>query len=400
MRPAKRRVEGLGLGGDLVEGLQEGAEVLLLRLLQLLRSLTRRGVGAGGGREAAVMSAMLPAALSALQKGETPVGTNPAWCVVRLTIGVPIDRARTCLARTEDRTSLTRVVARVPPWRGRCDLPLVVAPGRRVGCRERQIGGKKRRVEAAPWFAGKPDWSSCDTFSRPSRLFALRWHPRRFLGTAPLFRAPAWVPAPGAQAPQRYSPDDPEGVVGGFTTPVTPAGAPSDAGGRARGSPKSVTFPRASARGSSAPPTKIDRTPIDLPCHCDGCGKYILAARHNCDACEDYDLCAPCYASLVDGTLAHEHDASCFQVMDWTEEGGGGAREASRSTAAHATPVSDGTGGARSDDRGDPGWRHRRRKGRGRGGAFPTPTAGRLGTAGHSWRWRERRGHERARPGE
>ena len=157
---------------------------------------------------------------------------------------------------------------------------------------------------------------------------------------------------------KRYSRDDPKGVVGGFTTPVTPAGPPSDAGDSVPGiTPKSVTFPRGSKCqrivGSADP--KIDRTPIDLPCHCDGCGKYILTARHNCDVCEDYDLCAPCYASLVDGALAHEHDASCFEVKDWTEEEEEEAalEEASRSTAAHATPASDGTGGARPDDRGD-----------------------------------------------
>ena len=72
-------VEGLGLGGDLVsEGLQEGAEVLLLRLLQLrLRSLTRRGVGAGGGREdrGDVGHVTRPRS-PALQKGETPVGNR------------------------------------------------------------------------------------------------------------------------------------------------------------------------------------------------------------------------------------------------------------------------------------------------------------------------------------
>ena len=150
---------------------------------------------------------------------------------------------------------------------------------------------------------------------------------------------------PALKKRKRYSPDDPEGVVGGFTTPVTPAGAPSDAGDSVPGiTPKSVTFKRGSKCqrivGSADP--KIDRTPIDLPCHCDGCGKYILTARHNCDACEDYDLCAPCYASLVDGTLEHEHDASCFEVKDWTEEEEEAAlEEASRSTAAHATPASD-----------------------------------------------------------
>ena len=84
--------------------------------------------------------------------------------------------------------------------------------------------------------------------------------------------------------------------------------------------------------------------------------------------------------------MAHEHDASCFQVMDWTEEEEEEAlAEASRSTAAHATPVSDGTGGARSDDRGDgdgvetPG-------GGGKDGVgavlFPTPTSQAIGDGG------------------
>ena len=80
---------------------------------------------------------------------------------------------------------------------------------------------------------------------------------------------------PALKKRKRYSPDDPEGVVGGFTTPVTPAGAPSDAGDSVPGiTPKSVTFKRGSKCqrivGSADP--KIDRTPIDLPCHCDGCG--------------------------------------------------------------------------------------------------------------------------------
>ena len=114
-----------------------------------------------------------------------------------------------------------------------------------------------------------------------------------------------------------------------------------------------MTFPRGSkcqrVVGSADP--KIDRTPIDLPCHCDGCGRYILTARHNCKACEDYDLCAPCFVSLEgDGGLQHEHGAESFEVQDWTEEEEELAlREAIDAMAGHATPAT--TGGARPIDR-------------------------------------------------
>ena len=155
-------------------------------------------------------------------------------------------------------------------------------------------------MEAAPWFSLQIFLTASHTtrFSRPSEARLRSVGTRDDFWAPPLFRGAGMeCLRPALKKRKRYSPDDPEGVVGGFTTPVTPAGAPSDAGDSVPGiTPKSVTFPRGSKCqrivGSADP--KIDRTPIDLPCHCDGCGKYILTARHNCDACEDYDLCAPC----------------------------------------------------------------------------------------------------------
>jgi hypothetical protein len=161
---------------------------------------------------------------------------------------------------------------------------------------------------------------------------------------------------PALKKRKRYVPGDLDELLGlGSATPVTPAGAPaSDTAGQIPGvTPKSVTFPRGSkcqrVVGSADP--KIDRTPIDLPCHCDGCGRYILPARHNCKACEDYDLCAPCFVSLEgDGGLQHEHGAESFEVQDWTEEEEELAlREAIDAMAGHATPAT--TGGARPIDR-------------------------------------------------
>ena len=161
---------------------------------------------------------------------------------------------------------------------------------------------------------------------------------------------------PALKKRKRYCPGDLDELLGlGSATPVTPAGAPaSDTAGQIPGvTPKSVTFPRGSkcqrVVGSADP--KIDRTPIDLPCHCDGCGRYILTARHNCKACEDYDLCAPCFVSLEgDGGLQHEHGAESFEVQDWTEEEEELAlREAIDAMAGHATPAT--TGGARPIDR-------------------------------------------------
>lgn len=162
---------------------------------------------------------------------------------------------------------------------------------------------------------------------------------------------------PALKKRKRYVPGDLDELLGlGSATPVTPAGAPASetVAGQIPGvTPKSVTFPRGSkcqrVVGSADP--KIDRTPIDLPCHCDGCGRYILTARHNCKACEDYDLCAPCFVSLEgDGGLTHEHGAESFEVQDWTEEEEELAlREAIDAMAGHATPAT--TGGARPIDR-------------------------------------------------
>ena len=55
----------------------------------------------------------------------------------------------------------------------------------------------------------------------------------------------------------------------------------------------------ARAFGSADP--DVDRTPIELPFHCDGCGNYILTTRMNCAACSDYDLCETCFEALERG---------------------------------------------------------------------------------------------------
>ena len=185
----------------------------------------------------------------------------------------------------------------------------------------------------------------------------LCWHRRcslHFLG-APAHSLMECL-RPALKKRKRYCPGDLDELLGGSATPVTPVfSAPSETvAGQIPGvTPKSVTFPRGSkcqrVVGSADP--KIDRTPIDLPCHCDGCGRYILTARHNCKACEDYDLCAPCFVSLEgDGGLQHEHGAESFEVQDWTEEEEELAlREAIDAMAGHATPAT--TGGARPIDR-------------------------------------------------
>ena len=79
----------------------------------------------------------------------------------------------------------------------------------------------------------------------------------------------------------------------------------------------------ARAFGSADP--DVDRTPIELPFHCDGCGNYILTTRMNCAACSDYDLCETCFEALERGEPgrgpAHEHPAAAFVVADVDEAG-------------------------------------------------------------------------------
>ena len=86
--------------------------------------------------------------------------------------------------------------------------------------------------------------------------------------------------------------------------PVSAGGTATEgasAGEKAKGSSsvlkKAVRFLRGKKceqKMGSADPS-IDRTPIELPFTCDGCGNYILTARHNCGGCEDFDLCEPCF---------------------------------------------------------------------------------------------------------
>ena len=60
----------------------------------------------------------------------------------------------------------------------------------------------------------------------------------------------------------------------------------------------------------------VDRTPIELPYHCDNCGHYILTIRYKCGKCADYDLCEACFdARQNDKRMCpHKHHASHFVV--------------------------------------------------------------------------------------
>lgn len=100
------------------------------------------------------------------------------------------------------------------------------------------------------------------------------------------------------------------------------AGTPSECLSSAK---KAVRFPRgkrcATAVGTADP--DVDRTPIELPYTCDGCGNYILAARHNCGGCEDFDLCEPCFGAYRDGVVEgpkHEHPWGVFVRVPSAEE--------------------------------------------------------------------------------
>ena len=68
------------------------------------------------------------------------------------------------------------------------------------------------------------------------------------------------------------------------------------------------------AVGSADP--DVDRTPIELPFHCDNCGHYILTTRYNCGKCADYDLCEACFEARQNDKkmCPHKHHASHFVV--------------------------------------------------------------------------------------
>jgi hypothetical protein len=116
----------------------------------------------------------------------------------------------------------------------------------------------------------------------------------------------------------------------------------SDGGGRGGCVPgkrprKRVAFGDASApleRTVGVADADVDRTPIELPYTCDGCGNYILTTRMSCGGCEDFDLCEPCFRAFeraVDGdandasgraadeissAVTHAHPPGCFTVED------------------------------------------------------------------------------------
>ena len=64
------------------------------------------------------------------------------------------------------------------------------------------------------------------------------------------------------------------------------------------------------AVGSADP--DVDRTPIELPFHCDNCGHYILTTRYKCGKCADYDLCEACFGERQNDKkmCPHKHHAS------------------------------------------------------------------------------------------
>ena len=68
------------------------------------------------------------------------------------------------------------------------------------------------------------------------------------------------------------------------------------------------------AVGSADP--DVDRTPIELPFHCDNCGHYILTTRYKCGKCADYDLCEACFGARQNDKkmCPHKHHASHFVV--------------------------------------------------------------------------------------
>ena len=69
------------------------------------------------------------------------------------------------------------------------------------------------------------------------------------------------------------------------------------------------------AVGSADP--DVDRTPIELPFHCDNCGHYILTTRYNCVKCADYDLCEACFGARQNDKkmCPHKHHASHLSLI-------------------------------------------------------------------------------------
>ena len=194
----RRRSRGLGLGDLVTRDCRKAPRFCSCACFSCASAASR--VAASGlvvAERTAVMSAMLPArALPPFKKVKHRWGTEP-YLVRSAPDDRGSDRPSAPVSRSDGRSH-------EPDSRGvrsefrlgvvDVDLPLVVAPGGRVALQGKGRSGERNgewRLHRG--FAGKPDWSSYDTIFPSLRgSFALRWHPRRFLGTAPLFGAPAW----------------------------------------------------------------------------------------------------------------------------------------------------------------------------------------------------------------
>lgn len=128
---------------------------------------------------------------------------------------------------------------------------------------------------------------------------------------------------PALKKRKRYSAEGPDSVGSPAVVGFRPASdAPSSSSKRVR----ILKGKRCEHSFGTADPD-VDRTPIQLPYHCDGCGNYILTVRHSCGECEDYDLCDACFRAYRDdepGAPSHHHPADVFFVAE-VDEGPGEA---------------------------------------------------------------------------
>ena len=142
---------------------------------------------------------------------------------------------------------------------------------------------------------------------------------------------------PALKKRKRYSAEGPEFAGSPAVVGIRPASdAPPSSSKRVR----ILKGKRCEHSFGSADPD-VDRTPIQLPYHCDGCGNYILTVRHNCGGCEDYDLCDACfraYRADEPGAASHDHPADVFYVAEVDE--GPGEAPADDATKTEHTGVS------------------------------------------------------------
>ena len=146
---------------------------------------------------------------------------------------------------------------------------------------------------------------------------------------------------PALKKRKRYSAEGPDFVGSPAVVGFRPASdAPSSSSKRVR----ILKGKRCEHSFGTADPD-VDRTPIQLPYHCDGCGNYILTVRHSCGECEDYDLCDACFRAYRDdepGAPSHHTiPLTSFSSPRWTRTRRGpreGRRERRRPTAEGREP--------------------------------------------------------------